>query len=337
MWGSRVLEKQKTGIVTLGHLLIDHIALVQNKFIENLGLERPVYHTNSAELRKILTALQNAPEEMIKSHTKSLGGGVAICAKTLASLGIKTTLLGSVGADEDAEFLRHALDQYGILYELGTSPKATGVFCSMQTESNAKWLVVSPEAARDVRGMVIDEKLWSNNEILYIDGLLIDDVQWLSSIADSALRHGLILAMDASTADNARFNRDILISFAEKYCTYVFANEREYSELKLTSQQLASSKVHWIVKRGPKGATAIFQNKVEHASSYTATKIVDDTCAGDAFAGGFLYGLMMGLPVRHCLSLGNSAGSLAVMSCGSLFEQSAMRKTLLTALDRLLL
>lgn len=321
----------------LGHLLVDHIALVQSKFIESLGLEWPVYHTNSAEMRKILAALENAPEEMLKSYSKGLGGGAAVCAKTLASLGMVTTLLGCVGSDDDADFLRHKLNEYGIITKLETSQKATGIFCSMLTETHAKWIVVSPEAARYIRGTIVDEKLWLNNKILYIDGLLIDDIQWLSTIADSAVQQGLIVAMDVSTVENARYNRESIICFAEKYCKYVFANEREYSMLKLTHCDLARSQVYWIVKRGPKGAAAIFQNMVEHASSYSVTKIVDDTCAGDAFAGGFLFGLTMGLPVRHCLSLGNSAGNVAVMSNGSLFDQSVMGKTLLTALEHLLL
>lgn len=331
------MGKQKGGIVTLGHVLVDYIASVDTQLITELGLDRPVYHTNSAEMRKIMGKVRQASPEILKSFTRSLGGGAAICAKTLASLGIKTTLLGSVGTDDDADFIRHSLQEFGIFFELQNSAKATGVFLSLQTGIKARWLVVSPEAARDIRGTDMNEHLWLDNEILYLDGLLIDDIEWLAGITDTAVQHGLVLALDVSAIDNVHYHRKSLISFAEKYCSYVFANEREFAMLNLSKEQLESSHVCWIVKRGPKGATAIFQNSIEHASSYGVTNLVDDTCAGDAFAGAFLYGLTMGLPVKHCLSLGNSAGKLAVMSCGSLFDQSSMRKTIMLALEGILL
>jgi sugar/nucleoside kinase (ribokinase family) len=55
---------------------------------------------------------------------------------------------------------------------------------------------------------------------------------------------------------------------------------------------------------------------------------VDGTGAGDAFAGGFLYGLLAGWPLEQCARFANSAGALATTAVGAFDGVGTLADTL---------
>lgn len=71
-----------------------------------------------------------------------------------------------------------------------------------------------------------------------------------------------------------------------------------------------------VVKLGSKGALLARKGRVVARTSSPATEIVDSTGAGDAFAGGFLAGLLSGLTPEDALRKGCAAGSSAVAQIG---------------------
>jgi sugar/nucleoside kinase (ribokinase family) len=64
------------------------------------------------------------------------------------------------------------------------------------------------------------------------------------------------------------------------------------------------------VKRGEKGALLATGDAVEEFAAYRV-EVRDTTCAGDAFAAGFLHGVGLRLPLAEAMRLGNAAGALA--------------------------
>ncbi len=63
------------------------------------------------------------------------------------------------------------------------------------------------------------------------------------------------------------------------------------------------------IKRGEHGAMLVTKDEVVNYPAYHV-KVVDTTCAGDAFAAGFLLGVSLGQPLDEAVRLGNAAGAL---------------------------
>jgi sugar/nucleoside kinase (ribokinase family) len=63
------------------------------------------------------------------------------------------------------------------------------------------------------------------------------------------------------------------------------------------------------VKRGERGALLATTNGLADFAAYRVD-VRDTTCAGDAFAAGFLLGVSRGLPLEESVRLGNAAGAL---------------------------
>jgi sugar/nucleoside kinase (ribokinase family) len=98
---------------------------------------------------------------------------------------------------------------------------------------------------------------------------------------------------------------------------YLMTNEEESDMLTgkkdpraAAAELLAAGPKAVIVKRGALGAMLATR---EVASDFPACRVEtrDTTCAGDAFAGGFLFGVSLGLPLDESVRLGNAAGALS--------------------------
>jgi sugar/nucleoside kinase (ribokinase family) len=101
----------------------------------------------------------------------------------------------------------------------------------------------------------------------------------------------------------------------------LFANEAEAlamsgeTTIPAAAARLAEHGPCVVVKRGPRGALAVAGGQAHEVPGEPA-EIVDTTGAGDCFNAGFLRGWLAGLPVEHCLILGNVCGARAVETFG---------------------
>jgi sugar/nucleoside kinase (ribokinase family) len=104
---------------------------------------------------------------------------------------------------------------------------------------------------------------------------------------------------------------------------YVFVNELEaplYARQPSLDAALAAwrrAPHHTIVKLGASGSRWLARDRDLHAAA-PRVRAVDTTGAGDAFNGGFLCGLLRGLPPAACLRLGNVVGAMSTRRAGGL-------------------
>jgi len=66
-----------------------------------------------------------------------------------------------------------------------------------------------------------------------------------------------------------------------------------------------------IVKMGERGVVACQQGQLTHCPAYPTEDVVDTTGAGDAFNGGFIYGILKGYSLADALRCGTICGSLS--------------------------
>lgn len=104
---------------------------------------------------------------------------------------------------------------------------------------------------------------------------------------------------------------------------YVFVNELEaplYARRRTLDAALAAWRAaphHTIVKLGAGGSRWLARDRDVHAPA-PRVRAVDSTGAGDAFNGGFLCGVLRGMPPRACLRLGNFVGARSTLRAGGL-------------------
>jgi len=314
------------GIVGIGHVLLDGIGVASESYLLRYGNLQSPAHVSSGLMEEFLKALEEDRSLLSAPMFWSAGGGITIMGKASRALGLEVDIWACIGNDARGDLLENELTSLGIRFHSATSKKPTGIFCSLAISGGGKRIIVSPGAARDIRGFNIPDEVFVPGKILYIDGLLINSRQWLGELATKAKANDMKVAFDLSTPGNARRFAAEIVDFSTSCCDYVFANEEEFKALAPVLNCGSSSSTRWVVKRGSQGAYFIHGNSRIEAEA-RKTEAVDDTGAGDAFAAGFLYGVLEGLDDMECLSMGNSAGSIAVNTRGSNFDSGKMRQT----------
>ena len=103
--------------------------------------------------------------------------------------------------------------------------------------------------------------------------------------------------------------------FRELVCqlTYLFLNEKEAELYRGCWEGCACV----VIKLGERGCEAVFGQERLRVPGI-AVEAVDSTGAGDAFNGGFLTGLLEGLPLSDCLAWGNRVGAASTLCAGGL-------------------
>lgn len=322
-----------TGMVALGHILLDIIGDVE-RFPEQLGdVASGDIHIDCGSMRRIMDAFLASSGKVPAAFSRSLGGGAAVTSMIAANLGLESTFLGSIGKDFEGEFLKGLLTKAGTRFLPTYSDKGTGIFLSLKDKKGNEVLRVSPSAARDVRSISVDDSELKQGHVLYLDGLLIDSEPWLNEIAFRAKKNNMIIAMDFSTPSNAVTNRSALITFAEKYCDIVFANEHEVEAVygRELSRKIKRTLV-LVEKRGRDGAILYNDGNILRQDP-AEVAVKDTTCAGDALAAGFIMGMSKGLDYGRCLSLGSKVASIAIQYGGSGYDQELMKKSIVEELD----
>ena len=313
------------GIMAVGHVLVDGIGVAAGGFVERFGAISSPAHINPERMELFCRTLEEDNSLLETPLEWTAGGGIAIMAKAALALGIQSELWASVGRDERGKFLARKMAEAGCKTCFLESASPTGVFCSIAMPGGGKKIIVSPAAAREIRGAEIPDEAFHEGWIFYLDGLLIDSPAWLASLAAKAKTKGMMIAMDLSTPANAKSHAAALLGFAEAFCDVVFANEAEFSALGAAPLKGSREGPLWVVKKGEKGASIYSEEGVEHAKS-ERVEVVDDTGAGDSFSAGFLLGRMEGLNGKACLKLGNAVAAAALGFRGSNFEGRVLKK-----------
>ena len=297
-----------SGVVALGHVLLDCVAQVSGEVWNILDLLSSPAHVDATLMEKIIKTFDVNIQEPPLSWRA--GGGAALTAKACAGQGIPTVLLGCVGRDAGARLLCKELDRPDLELRFFESDKPTGRFCSFDTPKGRK-IVASPQAARDIRRYNLPKDCLKQGWILHIDGLLIDEPGWLKGLVEEARSAGMAVSMDVSTRFNAAKRREELIVFARQYCDLVFANEAEWESL-IHGRELERDTVRspvWVVKKAEQGASALKNGEWAHKVAAEKLAVSDDIGAGDAFAAGFLAAWLTGQAIDCCLARGNESAA----------------------------
>ncbi len=323
-------------VITVGHAIVDILARVDDALLDTLGL---VKGQMALVDRDSLAAILGSVEQLAIAP----GGSAANTATVLTSLGATSALLGKVARDALGDSFVSAAADRGITFYPGPDVRAgtadedgTG---GKRQGTAACAVLVSPDGERTMATYLgiassLDEgdvtaDVIVGATLLYVEGYLLDSptgaIACQSAVA-YALDDSTAVALSLSDAACVRRNKPVFLDLLSR-AFLVFGNEQEVGELFGTREpeslarlpvELNATGATIVLTCGARGSFIIQQGcRPLHVDSYPTEKVVDATGAGDAYAGGFVYGWMRGLPLERCGQLASLCAAEVVSHVGA--------------------
>jgi ribokinase len=282
-------------------------------------------------------------ETVIKESTLSPGGSAANTIYGLAGLGVRTGFVGIVGDDADGKALINDFQKIGVdTSQIKIKPKTkTGAVLCLSDSLGKRSLYVSPGTNSLLAIDDLDLNYINQAEILHISSFA-DDKQFRVLLE---LMSKLNPSVKVSFSPGALFAAKGLRALAPILSkTYVlFINQGELKQLsgkditngteiclKAGCRIVAVTLGEGMKIKNVSAISYIREANNEHIiesrmspevqelmDRLTGRTIVDTTGAGDAFATGFLYGLINKKPLDKCGRLGDVVARFSIQKIGA--------------------
>ncbi len=261
------------------------------------------------------------------------GGSSANTIYGLAKLGVATGFCGAVGDDQEGKALLKDLQGVGIdTSRIVVKPKAkTGSALALSDRSGHRSIYVQPGANSQLDLKDLDFGYINQADIVHLTSFA-DDSQFQLSL-------GLIVRLDDSV--KLSFSPGAIYSFKGidslspflSRTHLLFLNQNELKQMtgrdvESGAQQCLRAGCRIVVVTLGKGKKIGKTDAVSYVRdadneyiieppSHDTTADVDTTGAGDAFAAGFLYGVVKGKGLAECGRLGDTVAKLCISRTGA--------------------
>jgi len=266
-------------------------------------------------------------------------GGCAINTSIgLSKLGIKTRIIGKVGKDIFGDFLikvleKHYVDTSGIAY---SQKRGTSFSFAMINREGERSFLHYTGADEDLHLKDINFKLIKDSRILHIAGFNLMpgfDGEPVANVLKQAKEYKITTSLD--TAWNSRVkNWKEIIKPSLPYLDIVLPSIEEAKMFtgKEKAEEIADFLLNYGIKivglkMGGEGCYLKTEKKEFHIPSYPV-KAIDTSGAGDAFAAGFLAGIIKGWNLQKIGQFANAVGALCVQAIGCTTGVKNMDETL---------
>jgi len=292
-----------------------------------------------------------APFNEITGFDAFVGGSPLNISVACSRLGVKTSLLTAIGNDKVGEFIINFLKREKVNVEtipVKDGARTSAAVLGIQPPDNFPLVFYRDNAADSKIEIddVINAKI-PNYKILLISGTALNIEPSRSSTffsVEVANKNDVDVVLDLDfRADQWKDVRSygLMIRALLPNIKIVIGTEEEIlaatlvekSQLKIINQQISSPEITGdieysisqllslgietlIVKRGANGVSIYEQNSKKIDVPGFPVKILNVLGAGDAFAGGFLYGILNGWDLYKSCRMGNASGAQVVTKKG---------------------
>ena len=294
------------------------------------------------------TTVLNATFADTPSFEKSIGGSPANIVQGAARLGLKTGFVSKVSGDGMGEYIINEFTKQGI--DIGgvkidrtgaknclaiteiVSASGSGTYCSDSKEGfhHGTYLYREHTADMLITPEDIDEEMIAKSQYVLLSGTAFSSEPSRSAmfqIMDYAKKHDTKIVLDI---DYRPFGWKDLTEASECYqkicaMTNIIIGNREefdvveYSTMPENKDNAKSAKVFLekgaeivIVKDGGNGSDTYMADGTVYSCGVIPTKIVKTFGSGDAYAAGFMYGLLRRNDIPYAMQLGSACASLVL-------------------------
>lgn len=278
---------------------------------------------------------RNLPLEYVHQFHRQMAGAESNVAIGLTKLGHRVGWFSKLGNDPFGRYVLHQVRGYGIDTSrcLYSNDAPTGVYFKEQRSPGKTQVYYYRQhsAASQLEPEELDEDYLANFKILHLTGitpaLSESCLAFTRRAIASAKKQGLKIVFDPNVRwklwSSREKAREVLLELA---CAsdYVLPGLDEGELLtgcskpeEIAATLLTSGAAGVVVKLGKKGAYYKSQESSGYVASFSAEE-VDPVGAGDAFAAGFISGLLHGEPIEQAVRRANAMGAIAVSVHGDI-------------------
>jgi sugar/nucleoside kinase (ribokinase family) len=315
-------QEKSIDVFGVGNAIVDILAFVDDSFVASLGFTKGSMNlVDSAQRTAILKGLTAGDSR------KRGGGSAANSLYAIAQCGGSAIFAGKVADDADGRFFIEDLKANGMHYGVeglfeGEGPTATSII--LTTPDAERTMCTHLGVSIELGAEDILEKQVKDCKMCYVEGYL-----WSGPITRAAAQKALRLAADAGAKCCFTFSDMFLVEgFADDFrkllrddCDIVFCNAEEARKFSgaTTVDEAAAYLADLVdlafITDGSNGAVVVDKGSVVKVSGFQVDAI-DTVGAGDAFAGGVMYGLCRGFSPEASAKLGNYFASQVVAVAG---------------------
>jgi len=253
------------------------------------------------------------------AYLRQGGGPVATALVALARLGVSTALIGSVGDDDDGAFIVAELEREGVNVDrlrrvAGARSRVALVL--VQRHTGERGFAGCPETCPPLGpGHLLPEEL-AGARILHLDDATPGAVQ----AARWARAGGAEVVFDGTWTSDYLEELLPLVDVAIVSEPFARAWAPASQPAALVERLRGYGARVAVLTRGSRGCVVSDASGVRAYAAYPVA-VVDTTGAGDAFHGGFIYGLLQGWDTPHVVRF---ASAVAALNCRQLGGRTAL-------------
>ena len=311
---------KKYQVVGIGNAVVDVITQSTDAFLTEMGIEKGIMQLVETERSE---ELFSAMDERVQTP----GGSVANTIAGIGSLGLATGFIGRVRDDELGHFYADAMTREGI--DFVNAPVAGG-----ELPTSRSMIFVSPDGERSMNTYLgisaelgpddVDESVAAGAEVVFLEGYLFDKDKGKDAFIRTA-RACRAAGGKAGIAISDPFcverHRADFVNLIENELDFVIGNEAEIrslyqdNDLEADLARVAAACPLVVCTRSGDGVSIIHKGE---RTDIPVNKIVpvDATGAGDQFAAGFLFGLVLGHDMATCGAMGNVCAAEVISHVG---------------------
>lgn len=307
-------------LIGIGNPIMDLLAHVPESFLTThvAGEKGGMVLVDDEDIARLVTQLDT-------DYAVTPGGSAANAVLGATKLGLRTTYLGKIGGDVTARDYRANFAAAGgddSRFKHATAPN--GRCLSLITPDGQRTMRTHLGAAMMLNPDEITAADFSGAKHAHIEGYLLFNPALAEQVARTARAAGCTISLELSSFEVVNVARDWILGQLKQGVHIVFANEDEVRALfqdqtsgyDALARRLAEYGGIAAVKIGKDGAWVAQRADLHRIDPVKVARVNDTTGAGDAWAGGFLYGHLRGLSLPAAGALGSALGAECVQHLG---------------------